>query len=159
MSISDDAPEDGKRATWWPLVTALIIAGAGYYLLARGLGSLPPFIALLLIGATATAFHRLVEMLRSVFDNVVVRVVSAIALMLSMLAGVLGVAWALAVILFSEPNPIEQWQAASDSVQTLSSGLLLFTCLLLAGLGVYQMIMLWRFVSGNAFGPREIGAD
>jgi hypothetical protein len=159
MSTSDDAQDSGKRAKWWPLVTALIIAGAGYYTLVRGLGSLPPFIALLLIGATATAFHRLIEMLRSVFDHFVVRGVSAIALMLSMLSGLIAVVWALGTIFIAEPNPVARWRGATDSLQTFSSGLLLFTCVLLGALALYQAAMLWRFVSANAFGQKEIEAD
>mgnify|MGYP001206221338 CR=1 FL=1 len=154
MSISDDTGNESSTP-WWPVLSALFMAGAGYLVLVRGLGSLPPFIALLLIGAVAIVLHRLIEMLRSVFDNIVVRAFSATALMLSMLAGILAASWALTTILIAEPNPMERWQAASDTTQAISAGLLLFTGLLLIVLAIYQAITLWRFVRANAFGPHS----
>jgi hypothetical protein len=153
MSISDDAQDNAKRTTWWPLLSALIVASAGSYALARGFGALPPFLALLLVGALATVLYRLLAILRSVFDNVIVRALSAIALMLSMLSGLIAITWALGIIFTQDQNPIERLQAATDTVQTVASTFVLLMFLLLGFLGLTQALTLWWFVRVNAFGP------
>jgi len=155
MTTSDDAPATRVRATWWPVVSALFIGGVGYYAVTRGIGALPPFIALLLFGASATVLYRFLELIRGVFDNAVVRAMGSVVLMLSMLAGVVGVAWILWAILAADPNPIERWQIASTAMEAVGPAMLLLMCVVLGFLGLSQAATLWHFVRANAFGPKR----
>ena len=155
MSTGEDAASARARTTGWPVLSALFIAGAGYFVLVRGVGSVPPFFALLLVGAGATVLFRLLDQLRGVFNNFIVAGLSGIALMLSMIPGIAAIAWALWMILGTAPSPIERWQAAASTTEAIGPATLLFMCLLLGFLGLAQAAALWSFVRANAFGPRR----
>ncbi len=155
MTTSDDAPATRVRGTWWPILSALFIGGVGYYAATTGVGALPPFLALLLLGASATVLYRLLELVRGVVDIAAVRALGSVVLMLSMLIGLIGIAWLLWFILGTNPNPIERWQAATSTWETIGPMVLLSMCLFLGFLGLVQAATLWFFVRANAFGPKR----
>lgn len=152
----DDHTERTDRAGIWPLLLgALVIAGAGYYVLSIGIAAAPPFIVLLLVGAIATVLHRLVEMLRPSFDNFVSQALSAIALMISILAGIALVGWVLWVLFATDTNPLNRFLAAKETPAQLASGFELALYLCLACLALVHAATLWTIVRTNAFGPKS----
>jgi hypothetical protein len=155
MTTSDDTPTARVRATWWPVLSALFIGSVGYYAFTTGIAALPPFIALLLLGASATVLYRLLELVRGVFDNILIKAMGSVALMLAMLAAVIGVAWVLWTVLGTNPNPIERWQIAANAMEAVGPAALLLMCIILGLLGLSQVATLWRFVRANAFGPKR----
>lgn len=155
MTTDDTGSDTQPRPLWWLLPSILIVAGAGYFAVVKGVTALPPFIALLLVGATATVVYRLLERLRGVFDNVAVAALSAIALMVSMLSGVILIGLVLWMIVMLDPNPLEQMLAAKDPYETAYRAFMLFIYVSLGVLGLVHTATLWLMVRSNAFGAKR----
>jgi hypothetical protein len=152
----DDHVERTGRAGVWPLLLgALVIAGAGYYVFSIGIAAAPPFIMLLLVGAGSTVLHRLVELLRPAFDNFASQALSAVALMISMLAGIALVGWVLWVLFATDSNPLDNFMAAKDTPAQIATGFQLALYVCLACLALVHAATLWTIVRRNAFGPKS----
>lgn len=153
--MTNDDAQAKRPSIWPPLLSALLIAGAGYYVYLIGIASTPAFVLLLLVGAIATVLHRLFEMLRAVFDNVVTSALSAITLMLSMIAGPTLIAWVFWMIFSAGSNPVDRLIAAKGLSDQLVIGFTLFIYALLALMGLIHAAALWTIVRTNAFGPKS----
>jgi hypothetical protein len=153
--MNDQGERTGRAGMLPLLLGAMVIAGVGYYVFSTGIASAPPFIVLLLVGAVATVLHRLVERLRPAFDNILSQALSAVALMISMLAGIALVGWVLWVLFATDANPLNRFLAAKETPAQLASGFELALYLSLACLALIHAAALWTIVRTNAFGPKS----
>lgn len=144
-----------RRPKRWPILNAAFAAAAGYYALTYGFSSLPPFFALMLVGAMAIVTFRLVEELRSRFDNVVVSFLSAASLMVSILSGITLAAWVLWRVLSVDQNPVDRLLAAKSTFEQVVFGAVLVSYLFAAFLGLSLAVYLVAIVRTNAFGPKS----
>lgn len=143
------------RRKRWPVLNAAFAAGAGYYALTYGISTLPPFVALMLVGAMATVAFRLVEELRSRFDNVVVSFLSATSLMVSILSGISLLAWVLWSVLSADQSPVDRVLSAKSTFEQVVFGAALVSYVFAAFLGFLLAVGLLAIVRTDAFGPKS----
>lgn len=143
------------RPKRWPILIAAFAAGAGYYALTYGISTLPPFIVLMLVGAIATVAFRIVEELRSRFDNVVVSFLSATSLMVSTLSGISLIAWALWWAFSADQSPVDRLLSAKNTFEQVAFGAALVSYLFAAVLALGLAVGLFAIVRTNAFGPKS----
>lgn len=134
-----------------------VMAGAGYAF-AYGIASIPPFVALFLVGALATVLFRLAEMLRRRLNNIVTSALSAVTLMISMLSSIALIGWLLIFVLSGERSPVTRFLAATDVANQIMLGFVLALNMGLAILAVMQIVTLYTILQANAFGRRHSSA-
>jgi hypothetical protein len=159
MTTIDDQPERRQSTLWRPIVSALAVVAGAAYAFAYGIASIPPFIALFLMGALATVLFRLAEMLRRRFNNIVTSAMSAVTLMLSSLSGIALIVWVLSIIVGDPASPINRLLAATEVGDQIFLGFVLAIYLGLAFMALMQVITLWYIVRENAFGARHSGEN
>jgi hypothetical protein len=154
MTTADDQPEPRRASILWPILSALAVIAGAAYAFTYGFAAIPPFIALFLAGALANVLHRMAEMLRSRFNNIVTAALSAVTLMVSMLSGVALIAFVIWVVVFaSKSNALDEFIKADDMQAKIYLGFVLALYLLLGIFGLVQAVTLWFIVRANAFGP------
>jgi predicted PurR-regulated permease PerM len=153
--MTDDDQPKQRRTIMWPALGALAVSAGAAYALVYGLAAIPPFVALFLAGVLANVLHRLAEMLRARFNNIVTAALSAVTLMLGMLSGIILIAIVLLFILASGSSPLDEFLATDDTPQKLHLGFVLALYAMLALFGLMQIYSLWYLVRANAFGARH----